>query len=63
MPPIRCHDRRHTCATILLSRGVHAKCVQELLGHASVAQTLDTYYRVLPEMDGRIGDVMDEAQG
>jgi hypothetical protein len=29
------HDLRHTCATLLLSRGHHPKLVQELLGHAS----------------------------
>jgi len=32
------HQLRHTCATLLLSRGVH---VQELLGHATIALTLD----------------------
>jgi len=32
LPQIRFHDLRHTCATILLSRGVQAKFVQELLG-------------------------------
>jgi integrase len=31
-PHIRFHDLRHTRTTILLSRGVHAKFVQELLG-------------------------------
>jgi integrase len=29
-------------ATLLLSRNVHPKYVQELLGHASIALTLDT---------------------
>jgi integrase len=31
LPDIRFHDLRHTCATLLLSRGVHAELVQELL--------------------------------
>jgi integrase len=39
-----------TCATLLLSRGVHPKFVQELLGHANIAITLDTYSHVLPGM-------------
>jgi integrase len=34
--------------------------VQELLGHASIAQTLDTYSHVLPGMNGGIGDAIDE---
>ena len=36
---MRFHDPRHTCATLLLSRGVHPKFVQELLGHATIAVT------------------------
>src|SRR5215213_12023560 len=34
LPHIRFHDLRHTCATLLLGKGVHPKFVQELLGHA-----------------------------
>jgi integrase len=34
LPKIRFHDLRHTCATLLLSRNVHPKFVQEFLGHA-----------------------------
>ena len=30
-PPIRFHDLRHTCATLLLSEGVNPKIVQEML--------------------------------
>ena len=39
----RLYDLRHTSATLLLSSNVRSKYVQELLGHASIAQTLDTY--------------------
>ena len=63
LPSIRFHDLRHTCATILLSRGVHAKFVQELLGHATISITLDTYSHVLPGMDDGLADVMGEALG
>ena len=45
---VRFHDLRHTCATVLLGEGVHPKIVQELLGHATIAITLDTYSHVLP---------------
>ncbi len=58
LSPIRFHDLRHTCATILLSRGVHAKLVQELLGHATISITLDTYSHVLPGMDDGLADAM-----
>jgi integrase len=61
LPAIRLHDLRHTCATILLMAGKHPKYVQELLGHASISITLDTYSHVIDGMDGGLGDAMDEA--
>ena len=57
------YDLRHTCATLLLARNVHPKYVQELLGHASIALTLDTYSHVIPGMDGGTGGAIDEALG
>jgi integrase len=60
---VRLYDLRHTCATLLLSRNVHPKYVQELLGHASIALTLDTYSHVLPGMDGGICGALEEALG
>jgi integrase len=57
----RLHDLRHTCATLLLSRGVHPKLVQELLGHATVAMTLDRYSHVLPSMSDQTALAMDAA--
>jgi integrase len=50
LPRIRFHDLRHTCATLLLSARVNPKVVSEMLGHASVAITLDLYSHVLPDM-------------
>jgi integrase len=60
---IRFHDLRHTCATLLLAKGVHPKIVQELLGHATIAVTLDTYSHVLPGMGDAAAGAMDEALG
>jgi integrase len=59
----RLYDLRHTCATLLLSRNVHPKYVQELLGHASIALMLDTYSHVLPGMGGGAADAMEDALG
>lgn len=59
IPRIRFHDLRHTCATILLQRDVHPKKVQELLGHASITLTLDTYSHIIPGVDSQIADEMD----
>jgi integrase len=61
LPSIRFHDLRHTCATLLLSRNVHPKYVQELLGHATIAITLDTYSHVLPGMGDQTAAAMESA--
>jgi integrase len=50
LPKIRFHDLRHTCATLLLGKGVHPKIVQQMLGHANISETMDTYSHVLPNM-------------
>lgn len=39
----RISHNRHTYATWLLRRGAGLESVKELLGHASVATTIDTY--------------------
>jgi integrase len=41
---------RHTAATLLFSKDMHPKLVQELLGHATISITLDTYSHVIPAM-------------
>src|SRR5215203_699325 len=61
LPEIRFHDLRHTCATLLLSRNVHPKIVQEMLGHSTVAITLDTYSHVLPGMGDQAATAMEDA--
>jgi integrase len=61
LPEIRFHDLRHTCATLLLGRGIHPKLVQELLGHATIAMTLDTYSHYLPSMGNQAAGAMVDA--
>ncbi len=50
LPDMRLYDLRHTAATLRLVNGEHPKVVQEMLGHASITLTLDTYSHVLPGM-------------
>jgi integrase len=58
LPQIRFHDLRNTFATLLLSRGTHPKVVQEMLGHADISQTMDTYSHVLPDMQkGAVSEI------
>jgi integrase len=43
----------------MLCEGVHIKVVQELLGHADVTITLNTYSYVPPGMGGEAAGAMD----
>jgi integrase len=63
LPPIRFHDLRHTAATLLFKQGVHPRVVQELLGHAQIAVTLDTYSHVLPSMGRAAVEKIDNLLG
>jgi integrase len=60
LPLVRFPDLRHTCATLLFSRGVHPKYVQELLGHANISITLDRYSHVIPGMGDHTARAMEE---
>jgi hypothetical protein len=57
---MRFHDLRHTCAMLLLSRGVNIKVVSEMLGHADIAITLRAYGHVLPHMQDIAAREMDD---
>lgn len=50
LPPIRFHDLRHGAATLALAAGADLKAIQDMLGHASIVLTADTYTSVLPEV-------------
>ena len=54
------HDLRHTCATLLLTKGVHPKVVQELLGHSNISITLDTYSHILPNLQREASRAMED---
>ena len=60
---IRWHDLRHTCASLLLGRGVHLRLVLHLLGHPSITMTLDRSSPWIPSMGRHAADGMDEALG
>lgn len=60
LPDIRFHELRHTCATQLLTKGVHPKIVQEMLGNSSITITLDLYSHVLPDMQEKAVKAMND---
>jgi integrase len=61
LPAISPHDLRHTCATLLFSQGANPKRVQELLGHSSIAMTMDRYTHWIPSMGEQTAAAMEAA--
>ncbi|MFJ5834736.1 tyrosine-type recombinase/integrase [Streptomyces sp. NPDC093089] len=47
--PIRLHDARHGCATLLTAAGVAPRVVMEILGHSQISLTMDVYTHVVQE--------------
>jgi integrase len=45
----RFHDLRHFFASTLIRAGLHPKVIQERLGHATIAETMDTYGHLFPD--------------
>lgn len=46
--PIMLHEARHTCASLLIASGANAKAISEVMGHASITMTFDTYGHLMP---------------
>jgi integrase len=61
--PIRVHDLRHTCASLMLAEGVGVRTIMETLGHSSITMTLDTYAHVMQTTLHEAANRMDEALG
>ncbi len=61
LPKMRLHDLRHSAVAILIAQGVHIKAISELLGHSSVAFTLQVYGHLLEETKRETALKMDEA--
>ena len=43
MKHIRFHDLRHSCASLLLAKGIPMKAIQEWLGHSNFSTTANLY--------------------
>jgi integrase len=44
------HSLRHYFASLSIGQGVHPRVVMEMLGHAQISLTMDTYSHVMPTM-------------
>lgn len=56
---IRFHDLRHTYASLLLAKGAPMKYVQSQLGHASITMTMDLYTHLLPEVNDKCVNLLN----
>ncbi len=56
---VRFHDLRHTFATLLIHQGENVKFIQNQMGHASIATTMNVYGHLLPETHTEAGAKLD----
>jgi integrase len=59
LPKIRFHDLRHTSVALMAAAGIHAKTVQERLGHAQLSTTLDVYFHLFPSLQDEASEKLD----
>ena len=57
------HDLRHYYASLLIRAGESVKVVQARLGHATAAETLDTYAHLWPDSEDRTREAIDAVLG
>ncbi len=60
LPPIRFHDLRHSCLSLLAQRGESIRDLQALAGHATAAFTLQRYTHHYDASAKRTADAMGE---
>lgn len=56
---IRIHDFRHSCASLLISKGVSIVAVSKRLGHKNIEQTLNTYSHMMPNDVSMMVNILD----
>jgi integrase len=56
---LRPHDLRHTAASLAIQSGANVKVVQQMLGHASAAMTLDVYAGLFGDDLDSVADRLD----
>lgn len=60
VPKIRIHDIRHSCASLLIHKGVSIVAVSRRLGHSNIEQTLNTYSHMMPDDQSVIRGVYED---
>lgn len=55
------HDLRHTAASLAIAAGANVKVVQQMMGHASAAMTLDVYAGLFGDDPDSVAESLDAA--
>ena len=55
------HDLRHSAVAILITQGVGARAISELIGHSAVSFTLQVYGHLMEETKRETAAKMDAA--
>lgn len=63
LPAIRIHDLRHTAASIALAEGLTLEDVKQMLGHANISLTSDTYGHLVRDRKREVASRMQRAMG
>lgn len=61
--PIRFHDLRHTCASLLIAQGDGPRTIMEILGHSQIALTMNLYAHVFQDVKRESARKMDAILG
>ncbi|HKE04988.1 MAG TPA: site-specific integrase [Blastocatellia bacterium] len=62
-PKFKLKVSRHSCASVLLKKGVSLKVISERLGHSSLATTADVYSVVEEELQREASEALEEVFG
>jgi len=62
IPGLHAHELRHTAASLAIAAGADVKVVQQMLGHASGAMTMDTYGHLFENRLDEVADALDRAR-
>jgi integrase len=60
-PGTRFHDLRHFYASALIAANLNPKVIQARLGHATIAETMDTYGHLFPDSEDLGRGAVDDA--
>lgn len=60
LPYLNFHGLRHTCASLLVLKGVNFKIIQEQLGHKNIRETIETYSHLEDESKSEALDKLDD---